>query len=89
MRVDDVPFATNPQQDTIPEGPIAAANNFRVVEANLSYHLLGHEVSLGKDDHWLGPDKGASMLWSNNAENIYDFEINRVEPLTHSVLIDA
>ena len=21
------------------------------------------------------------MLWSNNAENIYDFEINRVEPV--------
>ena len=84
--VDDVPFATNPQQDTIPAGPIGAANNFRVVEANLSYHLLGHEVSLGKDDHWLGPDKGASMLWSNNAENIYNFEINRVEPLSIPLL---
>jgi hypothetical protein len=79
--VDDIPFATNPKQDTIPEGPIGAANDFRVMEANLSYHLLGHEVSIGKDDHWLDPDKGASMLWSNNAENIYDFEINRVEPL--------
>jgi hypothetical protein len=79
--VDGIPFATSPQQATIPEGPIASANDFRVMEANLSYHLLGHEVSFGKDDHWLGPDKGASMLWSNNAENIYDFEINRVEPL--------
>jgi hypothetical protein len=84
--IDNIPFATNPQQDTIPAGPIAAANDFRVVEANLSYHLLGHEVSLGKDDHWLGPAKGASMLWSNNAENIYDFEINRVEPLSIPLL---
>jgi hypothetical protein len=41
---------------------------------------------LGKEDHWLGPDKGASMLWSNNAENIYDFEINRVEPLSIPLL---
>ncbi|MFZ1013025.1 MAG: capsule assembly Wzi family protein, partial [Terracidiphilus sp.] len=78
---DDIPFASDPVQDTIPEGPIAAANHARIVEANLSYHLLGHEVSIGKNDHWLGPDKGASMLWSNNAENSYDFEINRVEPL--------
>jgi hypothetical protein len=69
------------QQDTIPEGPTASATNARVMEANLSYHLLHHEVSLGKNDHWLGPDKGASMLWSNNAEDIYDFEINRVDPL--------
>ena len=79
--IDDVPFATNPVQDTIPEGPISAANNSRIMEANLSYHLLSHEFSVGKSDHWLGPDKGASMLWSNNAENIYDFEINRIEPL--------
>jgi hypothetical protein len=74
------PAASSPRQDTIPEGPIAAENNVRILEANLSYHLLGHEVSLGKGDHWLGPDQGASMLWSNNAENIYDFEINKVEP---------
>jgi hypothetical protein len=79
--IDDIPFSTNPVQDTIPEGPIAAANDVRVMEAVLSYHLLGHEISFGKDDHWLGPDKGASMLWGNNAENIYDFGINRVEPI--------
>jgi len=79
--VNGVPIGPAPQQDTIPEGPIAVAGDVRVMEAVLSYHLLGHEISLGKDDHWLGPDKGASMEWSNNAENIYDFEINRVEPL--------
>ena len=79
--IDDVPFATNPVQDTIPEGPIPAAENARILEANLSYHLLNHEVSIGKSDHWLGPDQGAAMLWSNNAEDIYDFEINRIEPL--------
>lgn len=79
--IDNIPFDTNPVQDTIPQGPIAATNNLRVLEANLSYHLSGHEVSFGKSDHWLGPDQGASMLWSNNAENIYDFEINRVEPI--------
>jgi hypothetical protein len=74
------PSAPVLQQDTIPGGPIAAENSLRLVEANLSYHILGHEVSLGKSDHWLGPDQGAAMLWSNNAENIYDFEINRIEP---------
>jgi hypothetical protein len=67
-------------QDTIPAGPIDAVNELRVVEANLSYHVAGHEVSFGKCDHWLAPDQGVSMLWSNNAENIYDFEINKIEP---------
>ncbi|MBB6144207.1 hypothetical protein HNQ77_002159 [Silvibacterium bohemicum] len=79
--VDLIPYATNPVQATIPQGPIAEANPFRVMEANLSYHLLGHEVSFGKTDHWLSPAQGASMSWSTNAENIYTFEINRVEPL--------
>ncbi len=78
--VNGVPSGPGPQQDTIPGGPIAVANEARVMEANLSYHLLGHEVSFGKEDHWLGPDKGASMLWGNNAENTYNFEIDRIEP---------
>jgi len=79
--IDQIDIATNPVQATIPQGPIDSANNARILEANLSYHLLGHEVSFGKNDHWLGPDQGAAMLWSTNAEDIYDFEINRVEPL--------
>jgi hypothetical protein len=79
--IDGISFATNPMQDTIPLGPIAAANDFRVMEASLSYHLLGHEVSFGKNDQWLGPALGGSMSWSTNAEAPYTFEINRVEPL--------
>lgn len=78
--IDNIPFSPGTAFATIPEGPIAAASNLRVIEANLSYHLLGHEISLGKSDHWLGPDKGASMLWGNNASNIYEFEINKIEP---------
>ena len=77
-----VPFAPpNDPQATIPTGPIAAQNPFRLVEATLSYHILGHEISGGKSDAWLGPAFGGGMAWSNNAENIYSFRINRVEPL--------
>lgn len=68
-------------QATIPEGPLPSQNNFRILEANLSAHVLGHEVSLGKSDAWLGPGLGGAMAWSNNAEDIYSFRINRVEPL--------
>ena len=71
----------NAPQATIPAGPIAAQNPFRLVEANLSFHLLGHEISGGKSDAWLGPAQGGAMAWSNNAENIYSFRINRVDPL--------
>ena len=79
--IDFIPYSPSVIQATIPVGPIATANDFRILEANVSYHLLGHEISFGKNDHWLGPDQGTSMAWSTNAENIYAFEINRVEPL--------
>ncbi len=80
--VDRIPYGPpNQPQDTIPADPISAQNPFRLIEANLSFHLLGHEISGGKSDAWLGPAAGSSMAWSNNAENIYSFRINRVEPL--------
>lgn len=81
QNIDFIPFATNPVQATIPLGPIASANNFRLMEATISYHLLGHEISFGKNDQWLGPGLGGSMAWSTNAQAPYTFEINRVEPL--------
>ncbi len=68
-------------QTTIPQGPIATATQGRFLEAYLSYQLLNHVVSFGKQDQWLGPAQGASMAFSNNAQNFYAFEINRIEPL--------
>jgi hypothetical protein len=79
--IDEIPYAPDLPQDTIPQGPIFGTDLFRVMEANLALHLAGHEISFGKNDHWLGPAKGSSMSWSTNAENIYAFEINRIEPL--------
>jgi Capsule assembly protein Wzi len=80
-QVDFIPYASYPVQSTIPQGPIPAVNRFRVFNALLSYHLLGHEISFGKNDHWWSPDQGGAMIMSTNAENTYAFEINRVEPL--------
>ena len=80
--LDEIPFAPpNDPQATIPSGPIASVNAFRLMEATLSFHILGHEISGGKSDAWLGPGMGGAMDWSNNAENIYSFRIDRVEPI--------
>ena len=63
-----------------------AYNPFRIVEGSLSFHVWGHEISGGKSDAWLGPSHGSAFAWSNNAENIYSFRINRVEPMTIPLL---
>ena len=68
-------------QTTIPAGPIGTATNGRFLEAYVSAQLLSHVISFGKQDNWLGPAQGGSMAFSNNAQNFYSFEINRIEPL--------
>lgn len=68
-------------QATIPLGPISSTTRARVMEAYVSVHLLNHEISFGKQDDWMGPALGAGFAYSNNAEYIYAFHINRVEPL--------
>jgi hypothetical protein len=83
---DTVPFI-NPitnlpyNQATIPLGPVPSATNGRLLEAYVSAHVLNHEISFGKQDNWLGPGLGGGMAYSNNAEDIYSFRINRIEPL--------
>ncbi len=79
--VDFIPFTSVPRQATLPVGPLASTHQIRLIEANASYHLLNHEISFGKSDHWWGPGLGGAYGWSNNAQNPYAFEINRVEPL--------
>ena len=57
--IDGITFAPpNDPQETIPSGPIPAQNPFRLVEADLSFMVLGHEISGGKTDAWLGPAAG-------------------------------
>jgi hypothetical protein len=71
----------NKEQTTMPVGPIAAATRGRVIEAYVSAQYLNHVISFGKQDDWQGPGLGGAMSYSNDAENIYSFRINRIEPL--------
>jgi hypothetical protein len=68
-------------QATMPMGPISTTTQGSFLEAYVSAQYLDHVISLGKQDDWLGPGLGSGMAYSNNAENLYSFRINRVEPL--------
>jgi hypothetical protein len=78
---DNVPYTTNPHQATIPLGPIGTKDQMRLMEGYISAHTFGHEISFGKSDVWMGTGQGGAYAYSNNAENIYSFRIDRVEPL--------
>ncbi len=71
----------NDPQATIPYGNTASVTTFALQEANLSAHAWHHEISIGKSDEWLGPGMGGAMAYSNNAQDIYSFRINMVDPL--------
>ncbi len=84
--IDQIPYI-NPatglpyNQATIPRGPIDSVAVFRLLEAYVSVHVLNHEIAFGKQDEWLGPALGSGMAYSNNADNVYSFRIDRIEPL--------
>ena len=80
-KLDVIPVATNPEQPTIPLGPIGTATNMRLMEGYLSAHVIGHDISFGKSDAWMGPGQGGAYAYTNNAEDIYSFRIDRAEPL--------
>jgi hypothetical protein len=84
--IDTAGYPSNPVLTTIPVGPIATTNDFRILEANLSYRVLSHEISFGKSDHWFAPTVGGAFMYSNNAENLYAFQIDRTEPLNIPLL---
>jgi len=84
--IDQIPFVDpntgKPyRQETIPLGPIKSTAQGNFLEAYVSAHVLNYEISFGKQDEWLGPAMGGGMAYSNNAENLYSFRINRIEPL--------
>lgn len=79
--IDGVPPVGNEAQATIPLGPIGTKADMRLLEGYLSVHVLGHDISFGKQDQWWGPAASGAYAYSNNAQNIYSFEINRSEPL--------
>lgn len=74
-------IASMDQVALLPPIPVDTTNEFRLIDANLSYHILDHEISVGKSEDWWGPGESGAMAWSTNAEPMYGLRINRIEPL--------
>jgi len=74
-------FATADKIPLAAPTPIPTVNDFRLLNANLSFNIANHEISVGKSEDWWGPAQGSASAWSTNAEPIYALRINRTEPL--------
>ncbi len=74
-------IASMDQADLLPPIPVDTTNEFRLIDAYLSYHILNNEISVGKSENWWGPGESGAMAWSTNAQGMYGLRIDRVEPL--------
>jgi capsule assembly protein Wzi/PAP2 superfamily protein len=63
-----------------PGTPFPAVDQFRLLEGYVAMKLENWEVSFGKQSLWWGPGQGGPMMFSDNAEPIAMFRVNRVTP---------
>ncbi len=61
--------------------PSPSVNQFRLLDTYVALNLENWQVSFGKQSLSWGPGLGGSMMFSNNADPINMFRINRVTPL--------
>ena len=73
---DELPLSVVP-----PSGNQPAMSQAQLLDAYVGMTLSNWEFSFGKQSLWWGPGDGGPMMYSDNAEPINMFRINRVSPL--------
>ncbi len=64
-----------------PATPFAAVNQMHLLDAYVGMNFENWQVTFGKQSLWWGPGDAGPMMFSDNAEPINMFRINRVSPL--------
>ncbi len=64
-----------------PGTPQPSVSRFELLDAYVGMTISNWQVSFGKQSLWWGPGDGGPMMFSNNAEPINMFRVNRVAPL--------
>jgi membrane-associated phospholipid phosphatase len=63
-----------------PATPISSVNRVRLLDAYVGLNFENWQVSFGKQSLWWSPAEGGPMMFSDNAEPLNMFRINRVSP---------
>jgi len=63
-----------------PATPISSVNRVRLLDAYVGMNFENWQVSFGKQSLWWGPIEGGPLMFSDNAEPVNMFRINRVSP---------
>lgn len=63
-----------------PDVPTLAVNRGRLLDAYVAMNVADWQFSYGNQSIWWGPDAGGAMMFSDNADPVRMFRINRVSP---------
>ena len=63
-------------------GIFPGVNQFRLLETYMAARVGDWNLSFGKQSLWWGPNYGGELMFSNDAEPIYMFRANPIEPFT-------
>jgi len=70
-------------QQGVPEPPALPVNQidrFQLLDAYVGMTLENWQLSFGKQSLWFGPGAGGPMIFSNNAQPITMFRVDRISP---------
>src|SRR6266481_3077351 len=63
-----------------PATPFPTVNRLRLLDAYVGMNFENWQLSFGKQSLWWSPTEGGPMMFSDNAEPVNMFRINRVSP---------
>lgn len=63
-------------------GIFPGVNQFRLLDTYVAAKVGDWNLSFGKQSLWWGPNYGGELMYSDNAEPIYMFRANPIEPFT-------
>jgi hypothetical protein len=63
-----------------PSAPHPTTDRLRLLDAYVGLNIANWEVTFGKQSLWWGPILGGPLMFSDNAEPINMFRVNRVSP---------
>lgn len=64
----------------VPSNPFATITQFRLLDAYVGMNLANWQISYGRQSLWWGPSEGGTLAFTDNAEPISMFRLNRVSP---------
>ncbi|HVI11187.1 MAG TPA: capsule assembly Wzi family protein [Candidatus Binatia bacterium] len=77
---EDASFGINPSSLTPPATAIAGVDQAHLLDTYVAMTFSDWQFSYGKQSLWWGPGAGGPMMYSDNADPINMFRVNRVTP---------